>query len=164
VRSYESSVVKPKTPVMTLSRNTFFLLLFIVSVSPFVIWKLIWLSRTDTTVGKVWYMGHTLELHGDISSHLVILFFAGKDSITFNTPGDLPFKIGDPVPVRYVRDNPSDAVYNTALSIWGNTGALAIWPILVLLVLYFIPKSMDPLIPRKSKVRLSRRKIIEIVQ
>src|SRR5690242_17786525 len=149
---------------MTLSRNTFFLLLLIVCVSPFVIWKLIWLSKTTTTVGKVWFGGHTLELHGDISSHLVILFFVGKDSITFNAPGDMPFKQDDPIPVRYVRDNPSDAIYNTPLNIWGDTAALGIWPILVLLVLYFIPDSLDPLIPRKSKLRISRRKIIEIIQ
>jgi hypothetical protein len=149
---------------MTLSRNAFFLLLFVICVSPFVIWKLLWLSKTATTNGKVWFAGHSLELHGDISSHLVILFFVGRDSITFEAPTDIPFKKDDFIPVRYVQDNPSDAKVNTFKNIWGDAIVLAIWPTLVLLVLYFIPNSLDPLIPRKSKVRLSRKKIIEIVR
>lgn len=152
------------TVTMTLSRNAFFLLLFLICISPVAIWKFLWLSKTTATNGKVWFTGHTLELNGGISSHLVILFFAGQDSITFNAPANLLFKQGETVPVRYIRHNPSEARVNTPLRIWGDAIVYGIWPILVLLVIYLIPDSLDPLVPRKSKVQLNRKSIIKIIR
>ena len=149
---------------MTFSRNAFFLLLFTICVSPVVIWKLVWLSNTTTTNGKVFFIGHSLNLDGSISSHLVILFLVGKDSINFKAPASLSFKEGDAVPVRYVSNKPSEARVNAPLRIWGDAIVYGIWPILVLLVIYLIPDSMDPLIPRKAKVRLNRKNIIELVR
>ncbi|MDF2193203.1 hypothetical protein [Paraflavitalea sp. CAU 1676] len=149
---------------MTLSRNAFFLLLLIIGCSPFIIWKLVWLSKTTVTNGKVWYNGHTLELDGSISTHLVVLFKAGNDSISFNAPTNIPFKEGDAVSVRYVKNEPSAARVNTPLRIWGDTLVYSLWPTLVLLVIYFLPNSLDPIVPRKSKIRLTRRKFVEIVQ
>ena len=149
---------------MIFSRNAFFFILFIVCVSPFVIWKLVWLSRTNKATGKVWFKGHTLQLDGSISSHLVILFLAGKDSISFEAPSNLPFKEGDLIPVRYVSKDPSDARVNTPMRIWGDTIVYGIWPILVLLVIYLIPESLDPIVPRKSKVHLNKKNIIQIVR
>jgi hypothetical protein len=150
-------------PVMTLSRNAFFLLLLFICISPFVIWKLVWLSKTTTTTGKVWYAGHTLELDGKISSHLVILFLVGKDSISFQAPANLPFKEGETIPVRYVPAEPSKARVNTPLRIWGDTIVYGLWPVLFIVVLFAIPKRFDPIIPRKSKVKLSRKKLIEVI-
>jgi hypothetical protein len=149
---------------MTFSRNTFFLLLSFICVSPVVIWKLAWISNTTTTTGKVFFVGHTITLNGAISSHLVILFVVGKDSIDFQAPASLPFKEGDAVPVRYLRDKPSEARVDLPLRIWGDAIVYGLWPILVLLVIYFIPESMDPLVPRKTKLRLNRRNIIQIVR
>jgi hypothetical protein len=148
---------------MTLSRNAFFLLLLFICISPFVIWKLVWLSKTTTTTGKVWYAGHTLELDGKISSHLVILFLVGKDSISFQAPANLPFKEGETIPVRYVPAEPSKARVNTPLRIWGDTIVYGLWPVLFIVVLFAIPKRFDPIIPRKSKVKLSRKKLIEVI-
>src|ERR1700741_4785575 len=116
---------------MTFSRNAFFLILFIICLSPVVIWKLVWLSNTTTTKGKVFLVGHSLNLDGSISSHLVILFLVGKDSISFKAPASLPYKEGDAVPVRYVQDKPFDATVNTPLRIWGDAIVYVIWPILV---------------------------------
>ena len=149
---------------MTLSRNAFFLSLVTICIIPTVISKLFWLSRTTVTSGKVWFTGHRLELNGGISSHLVILFFVGRDSITFNAPADLPFKEGETVPVRYVPHKPSEARVNTPLRIWRDSLLYAIWPISVLLVIYFIPESLDPLVPKKSKVRLGGKGIITIIR
>ncbi len=149
---------------MTFSRNAFFFLLFIICISPVVIWKLVWLSNTATTNGKVFFVGHSLNLDGSISSHLVILFLLGKDSISFQAPASIPFKEGDAVPVRYTRDNPSKARVNSPMRIWGDAIVYGIWPILVLLVIYLIPNSMDPLVPRKTKVRLDRKNFIKIVR
>ena len=105
---------------MTLSRNTFFFSLLLICISPVVIWKIAWLSKTTATNGKVWFTGKTLELDGSISSHLVILFLAGKDSIHFNAPANLPYKQGEMVPVRYVNEKPSEARVNTFLRIWAR--------------------------------------------
>lgn len=149
---------------MTLSRNAFFLLLLLLCVSPFIIWKLHWLSKTTTTTGKMWYTGHTIELDGKISSHLIILFLAGKDSISFQAPANLPFKEGDPVPVRYVPGEPSQARVNTPLRIWGDAIVYGLWPLLFVLVIYLIPERFDPLVPRKSKVKLGSKKIIEVIR
>lgn len=149
---------------MTLSRNAFFLLLLFLCVSPFIIWKLHWLSKTTTTTGKMWYTGHTIELDGKISSHLVILFLAGKDSISFQAPANLPFKENDPVPVRYVPGAPSKARVNTPLRIWGDAIVYGLWPLLFVLVIYLIPERFDPLVPRKSKVKLGSKKIIEVIR
>ena len=149
---------------MTLSRNAFFLSLFLICISPVVIWKIAWLSKTTATNGKVWFTGKTLELDGSISSHLVILFLAGKDSIHFNAPANLPFKQGETVPVRYVNEKPSEARVNTFLRIWGDAIVYGIWPVLVLLVIYLIPESLDPLVPRRSKIQLDRRNVIRIIR
>ena len=149
---------------MTLSRNAFFLTLLFICVTPFVIWKLVWLSRTAVTSGKVWFTGHTIELDGSISSHLVILFIAGKDSIKFEAPSNLQLKEGQPVSVRYEKADPSTARLDLPLRIWGDTIVYAMWPVLVLLVIYLIPDSMDPVLPRKSKVRVSKHNMFEIIR
>lgn len=148
---------------MTLSRNAFFLSLVLICISPFVIWKIVWLSKTTVTTGKVWFVGRSINLDGSISAHLVILFLAGKDSISFNAPLSLPFREGEPVPVRYVRNEPSIARVNTPLRIWGDTLVYGIWPVLVLLVIYLIPESLDPLVPRRSKVQINRKSIVRII-
>ena len=149
---------------MTLSRNAFFLALLLICISPVVIWKIAWLSKTKTTNGKVWFTGHTLQLDGAISSHLVILFLAGRDSIHFDAPANLSFKEGQTVPVRYVLNKPSDARVNTFLRIWGDAIVYGIWPVLVLLVIYLIPESLDPLVPRRSKIQFDRRSVIKIIR
>lgn len=149
---------------MLLSRNQFFLALLVLFTIPVIIPKLIWLTKSKSTTGKVWFTGRTIELDGSITSHLVILFIAGKDSINFEAPQNLPYKEGAAVPVRYQSGDPSDARVNTFLRIWGDTIVYALWPTLVLLVLYLIPESLDPVIPRKSKVLLTRKKLIEIIK
>ena len=148
---------------MILSRNTFFLLLLVLLTSPFLISKLIWLSNSTVTTGKVWFIGKTITLNGAISSHNVVLFTVGKDSINFEAPMNIPYQVGDDVPVRYVSDDPSDARVNMFLRIWGDTMVYALWPLLVLLVIYFIPAKLDPIIPRKSKIFLNRKNIIKIL-
>ena len=66
--------------------------------------------------------------------------------------------------MRYVRNQPSEARVNTFLRIWGDAIVYGIWPVLVLLVIYLIPDSLDPLVPRKSKVQFDRKSIIRIIR
>ena len=148
---------------MTLGRNAFFLTLLFICITPFIIWKLVWLSKTSVTNGKVWFTGHTIELDGSISSHLVILFLTGKDSIKFEAPASLQLKEGQPVSVRYEKANPTTARLDLPLRIWGDTIVYSLWPLIVLIVIYLIPDSMDPLFPRKSKLRVSKQNLFEII-
>ncbi|MDR3713830.1 MAG: hypothetical protein P4L51_13495 [Puia sp.] len=148
---------------MLLQRNTFFVLLFLLFVAPFYLYKGIWIATSVRTTGKGYFMGHTLENLGNISGHLVVLYLAGKDSVTFNTADDLGFGVGDPIPVLYQRNDPSDARVSIPICVWGDTWVNSLFPFLVLLVLYFTPDFLDPLIPRRAKIRLGKKPFIRII-
>ncbi|HEY8967516.1 MAG TPA: hypothetical protein VIM64_00450 [Puia sp.] len=139
------------------------MLLLCIFVLPFTGYKLYWLARSQRTTGIMCFTGHTLTSLG-ISSHPVILFTIGKDSIFFNGNSNLDLAPGSPVPVRYWRDNPSEARINNTLSLWGDTLAWSLYPFLVLLVLYITPSRFEPLIPSGAHIRLdSQKPFIHIV-
>ena len=142
---------------MLLTRNQFFLLLLLLFVVPVVTCKVCWLARSQRTLGVMCFTGHTLETIG-VSRHPVIWFKAGNDSIFFNGNSNVDYRDGDLVPVRYRQDNPYDARIDIPISIWGDTFAWALYPFLVILVLYLTPERLQPLIPRSASVRLSRKK------
>ena len=147
---------------MLLTRNQFFLILLILFViGPFYVPRVLWLTHSKKTTGRVWFMGHTLELLGDISQHLVIIFRAGNDSVTFNSGGD--FHVGDAVPVRYQKDNPSDARINTFSGMWEDTLINSLLPLLTLLILFITPGRFDPLIPWKARIRIGIKPLIKII-
>jgi hypothetical protein len=133
-------------------------------IGPFLIYKIIWLANSKKTNGTVYFMGNTLEVNGAVSSHLVIIFKAGKDSITFNTIPDLPFKPNEPIPVRYQKNDPWDAKVDLPDRIWGDTLVYALAPLLILLVLFLTPERFDPLLPRKSKIIIGKNPFIRIIK
>jgi hypothetical protein len=49
-------------------------------------------------------------------------------------------------------------------NIWGASFVYALFPLLILLVLFFTPERLDPLIPRKSRVLIGMRPFIKIVR
>ena len=148
---------------MILSRNQFFLLLLILLVAPFYIYKIVWLTNSRQATGLAWFMGHTLELQGNISQHLVVLFKAGRDSVTFNAGDNYGFRVGDRVPVRYQKSDPSDVRLDIPVAIWGDTLVDSLLPELVLLVLFLTPDRFDPLIPWNTRVRLGLKPFIKII-
>ncbi len=148
---------------MILSRNQFFLLLLVLLVGPFYVAKIIWLTHSRQTTGIAWFMGHTWELDGSISPHLVILFKAGKDSLTFNAGANLGFHVGDPVPIRYQKDNPSDARINIPVRIWGDTWVNSLIPVLVLLVIFLTPGRFDPRSPKNARIRGGTKPFMKII-
>jgi hypothetical protein len=147
---------------MTLTRTQFFVLIFLLFIAPFYFYKCFWLARSSKAVGQLKFIGHTLELQG-ISSHPVILFKAGNDSIFFNGNVKLEQKPGDYIPIRYQTHNPTDARINTFLSIWGDSIMYSLWPLLVFLVLALTPERMGPIIPRHSKIILGKKSLIHII-
>jgi hypothetical protein len=62
------------------------------------------------------------------------------------------------VPVRFQENAPGDARIDTFIAIWGNTMAWSLFPTLVILVLYFTPESLSPLIPRAAHIRIGTKK------
>jgi len=147
---------------MLLTRNQFFLVLLILSLGPFYVPRLLWLVHSGKATGRGWFVGHTLELQGDISQHLVIIFRAGNDSAFFNGGGG-KFHVGDSVPVRYQKDNPSDARVNTFSGMWEDILINSLLPLLTLLILYITPARFDPLIPWKARVRIGVKPLIKII-
>lgn len=148
---------------MILNRNIFFFILLLIFVGPFVIYKIAWLSTSVKTTGVMWFIGHTLEDQGNITSHPVIKFKVANDSLYYNNNVNIDFKAGEKIPIRYQKNNPRDAKANTFAGIWGDTMVYISFPFLVLMVLFLIPDRMDPIIPRKSKIILGKKYFIRIV-
>lgn len=149
---------------MILSRNRFFLLLFTISIVPFFAYKLAWLAGTKKTNGIVYFIGHgNLGSVLGISTYPVIQFKTGKDTIEFKGNINLDINPGAIVSVRYRKNDPADAKINTAICIWGDTLAYAIFPFIVLLIIFFIPERFDPIIPAKSKILLGKKPFIKII-
>ena len=143
--------------LMLLPRNIFFSLLLTIFVLPIVVYKLCWLARAEKTMGRMCFTGHTLTPLGT-SSHPVIRFKAGKDSIFFDGPSNMSFPPGGLVPVRFQENAPRDARIDTFIAIWGDTMAWSLLPVLVILVLYFTPERLSPLIPRAAQIRIDGKK------
>jgi hypothetical protein len=146
---------------MTIHRHRFFLALFALLIVPLVAKKLIWLAQSKTTTG-IFYMkihGNALEqMRGTFS---LIYFKLGKDTIWFEETGYLKVKEGQPVAVRYQKNNPSDALVNNFRTVWGATVIYGGLPVLVLLVLFLHPH----IIPYNARLRLTRKKpyIVQVV-
>jgi hypothetical protein len=101
-------------------------------------------------------------LNGAISAHLVILFKVGGDSVWFNA-GMNSGAVGVRIPVRYQRNDPSDARVDAPLAIWGDTVVNSLLPVGILLVLFLTPNRFDPLIPWGCTVVIGRRPLIKVV-
>ncbi len=148
---------------MVLARNQFFVLLFIIVITPFLSYKIIWLANSKQTTGRMWYTGHgNLGSALGISTYAVIRYRVGNDSLYFNSNVNLDLKAGEIVRVLYKKNNPSDAVIDDFASIWVETLVYALFPVLILLVLFLMPERFDPVIPKKSKVLIGKKPFIQI--
>src|SRR5580704_7955034 len=121
---------------MTFSRNQFFILLVCIFIGPFIVYKTVWLANAKSTTGAVYFMGHTLELNGGISSHIVIKFKVNEDSIMFNEDPSLGYNRGDAVPVMYQKNDPSNVIVNLPSRVWGDVFVYTLAQALILLILY----------------------------
>src|SRR5664279_1525484 len=148
---------------MLLNRTQFFFLLFTILIGPFFGYKIYWLHNSIHTTGMVYFIGHTLELQGGISTHRVIIFKTSRGIITFNAGMFDTAKPGDSVSVLYQKDNPSEAREDLPDRIWGDTLVYSLLPVLVLLVIFLTPDSLDPLIPKGSKIILGKKPFVWIV-
>lgn len=113
----------------------------------------------------MWYTGHgNLGSALGMSTYAVIRYKAGGDSLYFNSNVNLDLKPGEIVGVLYKKNKPSDAVVNDFVSIWIETLVYALFPMLILFVLFFMPEKFDPIIPKKSKVVLGKKPFIQVLR
>jgi hypothetical protein len=143
---------------MLLSKNQFFFSLLLLVLSPFMITNLVWLLRSEKTVGRVQGIGEHTGMNLGPSTYALVSFPVANDTVWFQGM-DQDYKYGDLVPVRYIASNPSDAKINTPLSIWGDTfayGSVAF----IFWIVCFLSKD---LVPATAKVRIGKKPFIQVV-
>jgi len=144
---------------MRLSRNRFFLYLFILLVLPLPLYKLIWILSSRKTEGTMYFTGHgNLGSVLGITTYPVIWFKSGKDTIYFNGNLNIPLREGEKVSVLYQRNDPGDAKIRLFSCLWGDTMAYDLAPFIILLIVFFHPD----LIPKKSTILIGRGGKIKI--
>jgi len=144
---------------MRLSRNRFFLYLFVLLVLPLPLYKLIWILSSRKTEGTMYFTGHgNLGSVLGITTYPVIWFKSGKDTIYFNGNLNIPLREGEKVSVLYQRNDPADAKINLFSCLWGDTMAYDLAPFIILLIVFFHPD----LIPKKSTILIGRGGKIKI--
>ncbi len=149
---------------MLLSRNQFFILLFVIVVLPFFAVKIIWLAKSKEAVGVMSFIGHDdIGSALGMSTYAVIGFKPSNDSVFLHSSVALNLAAGERISIRYQKNNPADAVVNDFFNIWMGAICYALFPVLILFVLYVMPERFDPLIPRKSKVLIGKGSLIKII-
>jgi hypothetical protein len=145
--------------LMQLNRIQFFVLLIVLFVLPFFIYKLVWLSGSVATNGVMCFMGK--QQNGQfVKTYPVIKFTStGRDTIFFNGTDETLLKRGDSIPVRYQKTNPADARINDFTGIWLDTIIYAAVPFLFLLIIFLHPD----IVPRQSNLVIGKRPIISMV-
>ena len=143
---------------MLLTKNEFFLLLFLVVLTPFLGYNLIWLAGSNKVEGVVQGIGQRTGMSLGKSTYALVSFRAGKDTVWFQGM-DQHYEQGATVPVRYPRKNPADAKIATFLSIWGDVLAYAVIPLMVVIVLYFSPD----IVPKRAMVLVGKKPFIKVI-
>lgn len=145
---------------MLIRKNTLFLLLFVITFAPFLVYKLLWIVRSEKTNAILSFRGKSYT--GQLIHHYTVIgFMAGKDTFWFNGNDNIFYKAGETIPVRYQKNNPQDARLNIFPSIWGDTLVYGGIPVLILLVLFLHPH----IFPRSTLFRLSGKKpFIQVLQ
>ena len=139
---------------MVMPRTKFFLALFLLFITPLVLYKTIWLLQSKKTTGTFAFESYGPALDQIRFPYTMIYFMVGKDTVWFKGPGLLNLKPGDLVPVRYLPRNPSNAKLDTFKSIWFGTIIYGGIPFLILLVIFLHPE----IVPYRNKVMVRWKK------
>jgi hypothetical protein len=65
--------------------------------------------------------------------------------------------------ILWIDMNWQSSRWNIPIDIWGNSVAYALWPSLILLVIFLTPEKFEPLIPKKSTILLGIKPFIKII-
>ena len=148
---------------MILSRNAAFLILFLMVIVPFLAGKTIWILNAKKTTGVMAFIGHDdWGAASGMRTYAVIDFNVDHKKWSLHSSISLDLKKGDMIPVFYQINDPADAVVDDFINLWSRTISYAIFPILILIVMFIMPDRMDPILPRKSKVVIGKRPFIKV--
>ncbi len=139
---------------MVIRQVTLFISIVLLYVTPVVVPRIIWLSRSQKTTGVFSFEGMGSAGEQIKLSYSFVYFMYGNQKIWFEGPGHMELKEGSIVPVRYQKNNPSDAKVDTFLGLWADTAVYCGEP-LVMLILIFLHRGI---FPPGSKIRLSLKK------
>ena len=135
---------------MHIRRLSFIALLLLLFVCPFYLTNLLWLIRSEKTVGTAAFQGK--EFAGQlVHNYTVVMFVVKKDTFFYNTSDNIFFDPGADVPIRYQKGNPVDAKLGTWSGIWMGSIFYSAMPLLIILILLAHPS----LIPYRSTIRVS---------
>jgi hypothetical protein len=134
---------------MLIGRNPFFLTLFLGLTIPLVTPRLIWLAHSRRATG--WFGYESSGTAGDMLSHSHIYFQLGGNNIWFIGPGGLKRKTDDPMPVRYLPSEVTNARIDDFFGLWGDLLVYGGIPELILLFAFLHPE----VVPRNSRLLLT---------
>jgi hypothetical protein len=144
---------------MVVSRTKFFLALFLLFITPLVLYKVVWLLQSKKTTGIFAFESYGPALDQIRFPYSMLYFKLGKDTVWFRGPAHLQLKSGDLTPVRYLAGNPSNARLDTFKAIWAGTVIYGGIPFLILLVIFLHPE----IVPYRKKVMLKWKKPFVLV-
>ncbi|HEY4335156.1 MAG TPA: DUF3592 domain-containing protein [Puia sp.] len=139
---------------MRFTKVRFFLLLTLLCAGPFLGYKLWWLGHSRLTFGYYSFRGMGEAGDQVPLDYSVCWYPLGKDTIWFNGTGNLPFREGDAIPVRYQPNDPWDVRIDVFPAIWGDTLVYGGIPLFALLLMALHPR----VVPRGRGVRVRWRR------
>jgi hypothetical protein len=145
---------------MRFSKTSFITLLAIFFVSPFVIYKIIWIVLAKPATGTMCFLGKSLN--GQFSSEYPVIKYTstGKDTVFFNGAEGVQLIPGEQVPIRYYMNNLSGARVNSFQGMWVDTIIYAGIPLVILLIIFFHPD----IIPKRSTIVIGKRPFIKLME
>ena len=139
--------------MLVLGKIKFFGLVAFLVAAPFVLFKMVWLARSVRVMGCYSFAGMGEAGEQVRLDYSICWFPVGKDTVWFNGMGNLPFRPGDAIPVRYQADDPADAKVDIFAAIWGDTVVDTGVPLFMLLAVFLHPK----VVPWGRKVAVRRQ-------
>lgn len=136
---------------MVISKPIFFAALVVVAGGPFWTVRALWVARSVRVQGVFAFAGMGFAGDQVREDYSVISFRAGAREIWFNGLGNLPYKRGQIIPVRYRPEDPYDARVDIFEAIWGDALVYSGIPIFMLLVAFLHPA----VVPWGSRVRVT---------
>jgi hypothetical protein len=140
---------------MKLSRIQLLFLGFIIFLAPFVIYRLIWLTRSSKTKEVVLYIKETMFTRPS-QTYPVIQFETNQYTVTVSGHYNAPYEEGDSVRLRYIPSNPTNFKVDTFWNCWVD---VFIWAGFLLLLASFL--LVRNIIPRKNFI-LNKRGISQL--
>ena len=145
---------------METSKHIFFAVLVIIVAGPWWAVRALWVMRSAKTQGIMEFVGNGSAGDQVKLDYSVISFKMGEKKIWFNGLGNLAYKPGHPIPIRYRPDNPYDARVDIFAGIWGDVLVYSGIPVFLLLIMFLHRK----VVPWGSRVRLTgRRPFIQLI-